>query len=168
MAMHKSAPIAHMRTLRGQDLDLITANALAAASKVLKRPQSAIVSAHQFQPGCPEAIGHGSWKCLPFTFINQPFHLMLEQQDFQFAGIAPKPLRNRLWEYACLLAIFLKFYLQARFLMAQNKILSWRLQLCELPLLYLKMQVFLFRLSLGLPIAECWPAEKSLPPIQRF
>ena len=93
---------------------------------------------------------------------------MLEQQDFQFADVAPGPLRNRLWEYACLFALFLKFYFHARILMARNTILGWRLQLCELPLLYIKMQVFLVRLSLGFPIAECWPAEKSLPPLKRF
>lgn len=88
---------------------------------------------------------------------------MIEQQDFQFAGedMESKSLRKRLWEYARLFAMLFKFYFQARLLMAQNYIMSCRLQLCELPLIYLKMQIFLFRLSLGLPLAQCWPADRT-------
>lgn len=90
---------------------------------------------------------------------------MLEQQDFEFAGEAPAPRRtgSRYGEYARLLAIFFKLYLQARLLMVQNRMLNFRLQLWELPLVYLKIEVFLVRLSLGFPLSQCWPAEKSSP-----
>jgi hypothetical protein len=88
---------------------------------------------------------------------------MLEQQVFQFAGesSAPKRVGSRFGEYARLLAIFLKFYFQARVLMVQNWMLAWRLQLLELPLVYLKFEIFLIRLSQGFPIGECWPGQKS-------
>lgn len=66
----------------------------------------------------------------------------------------------RLMQYARLLAIFFGLYFQARVLMVRNYILSWRLQLCELPLVYLKIEIFIVRLSVGLPLAECWPSEK--------
>jgi hypothetical protein len=94
---------------------------------------------------------------------------MLEQQDFKFAGEAPapKPVASRYGEYARLLAIFFKLYLQARLLMVQNWMLSFRLQLLDLPLVYLKFEIFLVRLSLGIPLSQCWPAGKSLPPINR-
>jgi len=94
---------------------------------------------------------------------------MLEQQNLQFAAEIPAPSRpgNRYAEYARLLAVFFKFYLQARLLMVQNWMLGFRLQLMELPLVYLKLEVFLVRLSLGLPLDQCWPVEKSLPPISR-
>lgn len=92
---------------------------------------------------------------------------MPEQQDFQLSGtdMTAQSLRPRLWEYARLLTIFFKYYLLARLLMAQNLILSCRLQLCELPLICLKMQVFLARLSRGFPLMQCWPAER---PTRRF
>jgi len=95
---------------------------------------------------------------------------MLEQQDFQFAGetSALKRAGSRYGEYARLLAIFFKLYLQARLLMVQNWMLNLRLQLLELPLVYLKLEVFLVQLSLGYPLSQCWPVEKSLPPINRF
>jgi hypothetical protein len=87
---------------------------------------------------------------------------MLEQQNFQFSPeYAPRRTsRTRLLEYAGLLALFLKLYFQARLLMAQNYLLSCRLQLCELPLIYLKIEIFIVRLSLGFPLAQCWPVEK--------
>jgi hypothetical protein len=94
---------------------------------------------------------------------------MLEQQDFQFAGETPAPKRvgSRYGEYAHLLAVFFKFYLQARLLMVQNWMLGFRLQLMELPLVYLKLEVFFVRLSLGLPLGQCWPGGKSYPPINQ-
>jgi hypothetical protein len=95
---------------------------------------------------------------------------MLEQQDFKFAGEIPAPRQpgNRYAEYARLLVMFLKLYLQARLLMVQNWMAGIHLQLLELPLIYLKFEVFLVRLSLGHPLSRCWPAEKSLPPINRI
>jgi hypothetical protein len=88
---------------------------------------------------------------------------MLEQQDFEFAGEIPgsTPVFNRYAEYLRLLGIFSKLYFQARLLIIQNFMLSCRLQLCELPLTYLKVEIFIVRLSLGIPIGQCWPAEKS-------
>jgi len=93
---------------------------------------------------------------------------MFEQQYFHFPECpVPSQLRCRLWEYGILFALFLKLYFQARLLMAQNFLLSCRLQFCELPLIYLKIEIFIVRLSLGVPLGQCWPAEKSSS-IKRF
>ena len=66
-------------------------------------------------------------------------------------------LRLRFWEYFRLLALFIRLYYQNRIIAAQNFLLDFRLQLWEVVFVYFKIQIFLVRLSRGLPVNECWP-----------
>lgn len=86
---------------------------------------------------------------------------MFEQLPLQFAvaPAVPPSVQKHLWDYARLMAVFFMLYFQARILMAQNFILSCRLSLLELPLVYLKVQVFLTRLAQGFPVGQCWPGK---------
>jgi hypothetical protein len=77
----------------------------------------------------------------------------------------PKPLRTHFSEYGRLALILAKLYFQGRMLIMQNFILSCRLRMWDVVFIYFKVQIFFVRLSYGFPIDECWPAEKSLPPV---
>lgn len=92
---------------------------------------------------------------------------MPERQDPQH-GAQQAPLKHlsaNLLEYGRLGAILTKLYFQSRVLMAQNFILSCQLRMWDAVFVYFKIQIFLIRLSYGFPLHECWPAEKSLPPL---
>lgn len=66
-------------------------------------------------------------------------------------------LAGHLGEYARLYATFIKLYLQGRMLIAQNLVLSCRLQMWEVTFLCLRTRIFFTRLAHGFPLAECWP-----------
>jgi hypothetical protein len=76
-----------------------------------------------------------------------------------------KQLRSRFLEYGSLILILMKLYFQGRMLMAQNYILSCRLRMWDAVFVYFKIQIFLIRLANGFPLDQCWPTERSLPPI---
>lgn len=76
-------------------------------------------------------------------------------------------LRTHLAEYAALGFTLAKLYFQSRVLIAQNFILSCKLRMWDAVFVYFKIQIFLIRLSCGYPLAECWPADNSLPPVTR-
>ena len=76
-------------------------------------------------------------------------------------------LKTQLVEYAGLGFTLAKLYLYSRVLMAQNFILSCKLRMWDAVFVYFKIQISVIRLSCGYPLAECWPAEESLPPVTR-
>jgi hypothetical protein len=92
---------------------------------------------------------------------------MREQQESEYPEqrSLPKQLRTHFLEYGRLGLTLAKLYFQSRVLMMQNFILSCRLRMWDAVFVYFKLQIFLVRLSYGFPLSECWPAEKSLPPV---
>lgn len=88
---------------------------------------------------------------------------MFEQQQFEFAeDCAASQQPGRLREYVRLCLAFFKVYFEGRILVAQNLILTCRLQLWEITFLYLRIQIFLVRLARGFPVAECWPGNNAM------
>jgi hypothetical protein len=73
------------------------------------------------------------------------------------ASGAFEKLRLRVSEYGRLLVELMKLYVQSRVLMAQNFILTCKLQMWELTFLYARSQIFLVRLAHGFPLSQCWP-----------
>jgi hypothetical protein len=71
-------------------------------------------------------------------------------------------LAMQVLEFGSLLALFLKLYFHARLLMAQNRILNFKLQLWEITFWCSKVQIFFIRLAHGFPLSECWPRIKSV------
>ncbi|MGH7940566.1 MAG: hypothetical protein ACREE6_13595 [Limisphaerales bacterium] len=88
---------------------------------------------------------------------------MLEESQPAGNGAILKRVWATCLEYGRLGLMLMNLYIQSRVLMAQNLVLSCRLRIWEAVSLYLKMQIFLIRLSCGLPINECWPTEESPP-----
>ena len=94
---------------------------------------------------------------------------MVEQQEPSLAEreVLLGRLRNYLAVYTGLGFTLAKLYYQSQVLKARNFILSCRLRMWDVVFVYFKIQIFLIRLSYGSPLAECWPAEKSWPPLTR-
>ncbi|HEY1788993.1 MAG TPA: hypothetical protein VGJ73_12595 [Verrucomicrobiae bacterium] len=91
----------------------------------------------------------------------------MAQRELQTVGQGTllKQLRTHFLEYGRMGLVLLDLYLQGRVLKAQNFILSCRLRMWDAVFVYFKIQIFFIRLSYGFPLSECWPAEKSLPPV---
>jgi hypothetical protein len=92
---------------------------------------------------------------------------MLERQECERADLRAllERLRTQFLEYGRLCLILAKLYFQSRVLIMQNLILTCRLRMWDAVFVYFKIQIFLIRLAHGFPLTECWPAEKSLPPL---
>lgn len=72
-------------------------------------------------------------------------------------GTSFKRLGAHVLAYYGLLITFLKLYFQHRVLVVQNFILTCRLHMWDISLLYLKVLVFFTRLGRGFPVEQCWP-----------
>lgn len=92
---------------------------------------------------------------------------MPEQRELQPAesGSLLKRLRTHFLEYCRLGFTLMKLYIQSRILLTQNFILSCRLRMWDAVFVYFKIQIFIIRLANGFPLHQCWPVEKSLPPV---
>jgi len=60
-------------------------------------------------------------------------------------------------EFGRLFLTFLSLYFQGRILVAQNFVLSCKLQVWEVVFVYFKLQIFFVRLANGFPVSQCWP-----------
>jgi hypothetical protein len=92
---------------------------------------------------------------------------MPERREFELADKpAPlKRLRTLFQEYGRMGFTLAKLYCHSRLLMMQNYILSCRLRLWDVVFVCFKIQIFLIRFSYGFPLDQCWPVERSLPPL---
>ncbi len=90
---------------------------------------------------------------------------MLSEPQIVDSGALLKRLFSHFLEYGRLGLILVKLYFQGRMLIAQNFILNCRLRMWGAVFLYFKVQIFFIRLSYGFPVTECWPVEKSMPPL---
>lgn len=92
---------------------------------------------------------------------------MFEQQELLLAERRELfgRLKTHLVEYAGLGLTLAKLYFQARILIAQNFILNCKLRMWDAVFVFFKIQIFFIRLSCGFPLADCWPDERSVPPV---